>query len=325
MGTKDHMITGYFRDKRRFADLFNGICFAGKEVIQASELEDAGEDYVQTGDSAGKKKGLRRARDIKMRLRSGETLRLLALENQSQVDYTMPVRCMRYDAMEYEQQIKELKRTNRQGGRLRSGGEYLCGIRREERLMPVYTLCLYHGEEAWDGPRSLKDMMDFGEDEDRMSCFFADYPMHLLIINEEKDFEVFHTEIRQLFRALKYRKDKKGLLRLLEKEKVYSHLDMETLEVVSVLMDIPKLWANREKYRNQEEKEETGNMCQAIRELMEDAKQEGLEQGLEKNIKAFIEFAQEMRLDKAVVVQKIMEKYGFGESKSAMHVEKYWQ
>ncbi len=26
------------------------------------------------------------------------------------------------------------------------------------------TLCLYHGEEKWDGPRSLKDMMDFGAD-----------------------------------------------------------------------------------------------------------------------------------------------------------------
>lgn len=26
------------------------------------------------------------------------------------------------------------------------------------------TVCLYHGKKAWDGPRSLKDMMDFGSD-----------------------------------------------------------------------------------------------------------------------------------------------------------------
>ena len=99
-----------------------------------------------------------------MRLKSGETLKLLALENQSKVDYTMPVRCMQYDAMEYGQQMEELKKENREKGSLKTDGEFLCGMRKEDRLAPVYTLCLYHGEESWDGPRSLKDMMDFGED-----------------------------------------------------------------------------------------------------------------------------------------------------------------
>lgn len=53
--------------------------------------------------------------------------------------------------------------------------------------------------------------------------------MQLLCVNEETDFDVFHTEVRQLFRALQYRGDKKGLLQLLEKDEEYSHLDMETL------------------------------------------------------------------------------------------------
>lgn len=173
MGTKDHMITGYFRDKRRFADLFNGVCFAGRQVIQASQLEDVREDYAQTGAGTGKENRLRRECDIKMRLKSGETLRFLALENQNHVDYTMPLRCMRYDVLEYEQQIGELKKANRLNSRLKSGGEFLCGIQKGDRLAPVYTLCLYHGEEIWDGPRSLKDMREFGKDEDQMSRFFC--------------------------------------------------------------------------------------------------------------------------------------------------------
>ena len=45
--------------------------------------------------------------------------------------------------------------------RLQSGG-----ILKSDRLTPTYTLCLYHGKEIWDGPRSLKDMMDFGEDKE---------------------------------------------------------------------------------------------------------------------------------------------------------------
>lgn len=43
--------------------------------------------------------------------------------------------------------------------------------------MPEATSCLYHGEEKQNGPRSLKDMMDFGSDADGMSRFFKDYPL----------------------------------------------------------------------------------------------------------------------------------------------------
>ena len=48
------------------------------------------------------------------------------------------------------------------------------------------TLCLYHGEEKWDGPRSLKDMMDFGADGKRQKWedYFADYPMRIVCADE---------------------------------------------------------------------------------------------------------------------------------------------
>lgn len=125
-------------------------------------------------------------------------------------------------------------------------------------------------------------MMDFGEDKDEMSCLFADYPLHILCVNEEQDFSMFHTELRQLFQAMQYRRDKKGLLQLLENNEEYQHLDLDTLEAMSVLMVIPRIWEERGKYMS--EKEEEGNMCQAIRELMEDARSEGIEQGMEQII-----------------------------------------
>lgn len=165
---------------------------------------------------------------------------------------------------------------------------------------------------------------------------FADYPLHLLCINEERDFSKFHTEIRQLFHAMQYRGDKKGLLQMVENEEEYSHLDLETLEAVSVLLDIPQIWENREKYMKENEKE-TGDMCQAIRELMEDARNEGIKQGVEQgleqgikqgvkqSLKAFIEFAQEMNLSKEDTIQKIREKYELGEEKVASYVERYWE
>lgn len=163
MGKRNTAMCSFLSSRRRFADLFNGIFFGGRQLIQAADLQEASEQYAALGDNPSE-----RTRDIKMLLNTGETLRILALENQNRVDYTLPYRCMQYDSLEY-------------GKQLRTSEEWLCGITKKDRLAPVYTICLYHGEEPWDGPYALRDMVDFGEDRDGMGKFFADYPLRLLI------------------------------------------------------------------------------------------------------------------------------------------------
>ena len=205
MGRSDRVLKKYFRDKRRFADLFNGSLFDGEQVIKAEELEDKSETYTDDNPTEEKaEKNMQRSRDIAMRMKSGETLKLLAVENQNQVDYAMPFRCMQYDVMEYHQQLKELRKQNIEKGEFITDAEWLCKIRKTDRIAPVYTLCVYYGEDSWDGPRCLKDMMDFGNDEDDMSALFADYPMRLLCVNEKKDFSIFKTEIRQYDQRVRF-------------------------------------------------------------------------------------------------------------------------
>ena len=46
MGKYDRCMKAYLQDKRRFADLFNGSCFQGRQVIRAEDLEEASENYV---------------------------------------------------------------------------------------------------------------------------------------------------------------------------------------------------------------------------------------------------------------------------------------
>lgn len=81
--------------------------------------------------------------------------------------YIMPWRIMEYDCREYEKQIRKIQGANcRAEEQYREGiyanaGERLWRYRQEDRIAPVYTICLYHGQEKWDGPRRLKDMMDF--------------------------------------------------------------------------------------------------------------------------------------------------------------------
>lgn len=281
MGKPDTAMQSYLSDKERFANLFNRIFFQGRAVIHSRDLQDSSERYSDT-----KGQGTNRFRDIKMTLKSGEAFRILAVENQSSIDYAMPYRCMQYDSLEYGKQLKELKAFNRSQRLLQTPAERLCGISKSDRLTPVYTLCLYHGEAPWEGPVSLGNMMDFGNDGDGMSRYFADYPLRLFCVNEAERFDMFHTELQELFSAMRYRRDKRGLRKLFEENETYRHLTAETTEAMSILLKIPTLWEKREHYMNRTEKGEKYDMCQAIREWREDDKAEGRAEGtLEKTTK----------------------------------------
>lgn len=149
MGKISNSINHYLSDNRRFADLFNGICFQGKAVIRAEDLLDDSQVYYEkTGEVRRKGRGTERReriRDICKLLKTGETLRVLALENQQMIDYTMPLRCMQYDVMEYGKQLDAIRKKNKRENHLESIAEKMCGFKRTDRLVPVYTLCLYHG------------------------------------------------------------------------------------------------------------------------------------------------------------------------------------
>lgn len=143
----------------------------------------------------------------------------------------------------------------------------------------MYTLCLYHGEDEWDGPRSLQDMMKFEGEDDVFRKWFNDYPMRLYCLDEAGDFSLYRTEVGTLFRALRYRKDRPGLRKLLESDPNYRHLDKDTLEAMAILLKIPKLWEKRDKFMSKNEGREEYDMCQAIREWAEEERRIGLEEG----------------------------------------------
>ena len=241
MGKYDRCMKTYLQDKGRFADLFNGSCFQGRQVIRAEDLEEASENYVVTEEKQPGKplqKGTEIIRDVKMRYRSGMILQVLAVENQSYIDYGMPVRCMGYDAAEYSRQLKERKQKRRLLARHKEEhkkelkttiDEKLSGILRSDRLHPVYTICLYSGEEPWDGPRKLSDMMEFDPEDENLRVLFEEYHLHLFCINEQNGFDTFRSGLRHLFRAMNCRKDKEKMSELMKNE-AYAHLSKETWE-----------------------------------------------------------------------------------------------
>ncbi len=348
MGKVNDAMINYLKDKERFADFFNANLFEGRKVVVPEQLIDRSETYIEeykeeridgTDKNEDNKTRVKikdssttRYRDIKMQHQSGGILRILALEDQTHVDYTMPWRHMNYDSLEYGNQLRDLKRKNKERGKFSSDAEKLCGILKTDRIIPTYTLCLYHGKEFWDGPRSLKDMMDFGNDREEWEEIFADYHFHLVCINEQTDFEEYHSSLKELFQLISMREDRQALVKLVRSNSAYQRLDEETVKAASVLLGDKRLMMKQ----NQNE-EGTYNMCKALEDLFEEGRQEGkqegklegklegLQEGKRSGIIAFLELCQEFGMNRETATERLAQKFGFEKSVAERNVAKYWK
>lgn len=159
MGKENDVILDYLEVNEHFADLYNGSFFEGKNVLDPGELAEAGvvywdvepENDLPVENSDRRVRTSERRRDLKKRLKSGNWLCVLAIEHQSGVDYTMAWRHMYYDALEYKKQIKEIDACNEKKMRGQGQKYQRNGYTEKEKLVPVFTLCLYLGEEPWTG------------------------------------------------------------------------------------------------------------------------------------------------------------------------------
>ena len=336
MGKENDAILSYLRDKERFAELFNCFYFEGREVIRPQDISEASEVY----HSPAGKKGGQAIRDIKKRLVSGACLKILAVEAQNDISYIMPWRIMEYDCLEYRNQIRDVQRENQrlenqrraekgQKSVYKNAGERLGKFRRTDRIAPVYTICLYHGVEEWDGPRCLKDMMDFGredtaEDREIWERSFADYPMRLICASDFANAPAFKTSIGSVFALLPFRKDKESLKKMLNTNPVYREMDEETSITISILMEIDFI-DKKEKFREGE----GYNMCQAIQEMVDEGRMEGLREGRKlgqreehaAGIRVLIQMSRDDRVEENEIICKLKKYYLLSEEEAREALE----
>lgn len=266
MGVENNTILHYLSDKKRFADLINAEVYNGRQVINPEYLTDISTaTYAKIERNSEGKLPRRRERrgDLAMKYKDGSLYRIFVGEAQSNVHYAMPIRNIEYAAAYYKKQYDDLKREHERERDLKGVDEFLSGIKKEDRIKPVHLLWIYHGEKAWDGPRTLKDMMDFGDEKDGFSEIFRDFKPHLLCINEMECTEKYHTELRALLDMLRLVEYKTELLELIETDERFWGLDEETYEAAAILLKIGSIWEKRDKY-----KDEGGrySMCKALRD-----------------------------------------------------------
>ena len=105
----------FFSDDERYADLINGLICQGRPVVRKEDLQDLDTQTGIWNDPAiHKSKNRRRVklRDLVKKASFGVNFLVIGIENQQTIDYSLPLRCMTYEAGEYERQF-EMPTSNR--------------------------------------------------------------------------------------------------------------------------------------------------------------------------------------------------------------------
>lgn len=139
-----------------FADIVNVLLFDGKREVKEEELSETGtESQYKADDSVLHAQ----ERDVAKYWKKGKIrLALYGLENQTTIDYKMPMRILNYDGMSYRSQL----------------------LKDENEVYPVITLVLYFGtERQWKKPLSLYEMFSVPEE---LKEYINDYKINVFNI-----------------------------------------------------------------------------------------------------------------------------------------------
>ncbi len=243
---QDLALKNYFKNYTYFADFINGVLYNGQQVISASDLELDDTDVSAVNEDNFT--ALERRRDIAMRYKEKGKEVIIGIENQSIVDRNMAIRILIYDAFKYNQQLKNNRKDKR-------------------KILPIYTIVLYSGDEKWNASESLIESLDTPED---FKEYINDWKYKIIDIRdiEESCFRV--KENKLLFQCTKI---------ILEKGN-----NPEDIEEMILTKDIALVVASIVKseelynYIKIQEKEEI-HMCRSLDELKQRGIQEGLLQG----------------------------------------------
>ncbi|MBQ8815359.1 MAG: hypothetical protein IJZ85_12790 [Lachnospiraceae bacterium] len=138
MQEKDVVTIEYFEDPIRFADLINGFVFHGEQRVAPEDITELNRVITKIWRKSGWLRAQMLIRDLARQVRIRVGAVMIAVENQSDIHYAMPIRIMNADGATYEAQWKKLKRKHRLERRLKKG-EFLSGIKKTEKLRSLGT------------------------------------------------------------------------------------------------------------------------------------------------------------------------------------------
>lgn len=249
-----------------FADFINGCTYQGEQILKKENIRERKQVYTVNDQENPSSWSV--IRDVVMETEVDEglesTIVLIGVENQSNIHYSMPLKILKSDVANYMEQLERIIISHKKKKDLKSGNEYLSGFSVNDKIVPVFTYCVYWGEDEWDGPRCLKDMLDLENVPKEVCELIGDYPLNLIEVNKFEHPEYFKTDLRIVFEFLKRRGDLDSMKKyVMEHEKELEHLQEDAFDLICELSKIKGLKEIKNKFKNEKGEIE---MCRAFDE-----------------------------------------------------------
>lgn len=266
--------------------------------------------------------------DVVKKTAYGVDFVIWGLENQAKIHYAMPLRHMLGDSFSYLKEYNEIAARNKMEKEFQSSDEFLSNFKKTDRLHPVVSLCVYYGENEWDGPFCLTDMLETPE---KLKPFISDYKLNLLQLRKSGSLHFRNSDVNIVFdvsRAIYERNFEK--INTLYKDREFS---TELGVVIGAITESQKLIDHALK---SEKRGGQINMCSALEELVNEGmekgrqegklegKLEGRQEGIREGILANIRICKKFNMSKSDIIESIMQDFSLSKKEASEYVERYW-
>ena len=250
MARTDEPIKKLFKNKENFADLFNATIFQGEQIIKPDKLVEISTEDIHIKDISVQKKDTSREvsndqernkteeleitkkyRDLMMLYEDQVLQIVLGCEDQSTVDYSMPMRTMLYDALAYAKQQNDLELRQNAEGKY-----YRRKLTKNEKVLPVLTIVFYYGEKQWDGATHIHDVIQWSN-KLNLKNVVPDYKMNLIWAYGQEDIDKFKSDLQYILYLLKYKQEEDKLEKYIEEnDEKLQHMNQDTHNAIVALM-----------------------------------------------------------------------------------------
>lgn len=308
----DTILKTFWRDNDRFADLFNAALFGGEQVLNPRDLTEVDTDVSSFLKFNGHAETIQKVLDVVKKTAYGVDFVIWGLENQAKIHYAMPLLHMLGDCFSYLKEYNEIAARNRAEKGFESSDEFLSNLKKTDRLHPVVSLCVYYGENEWDGPFCLTDMLEIPE---KLKPLVSDYKMNLIEVRNSEPLRFHNPDVDTVFDVSRsiYERNFDKINTIYRDKKIPAELGV----VIGAITESQKLIDQALK-----SEKEGGqiNMCGALEELVDKGRQEGMQKGILANIRTCKNF----HISKEDTIKNIAKEFSLPEKDAIEYVEKYW-
>ena len=317
----DTILKNFWRDNHHFADLFNAALFNGEQVLKPDDLSEVDTDVSSILKFNGHAETVQKVLDVVKKTAYGIDFVIWGLENQSKIHYAMPLRHMIGDGFSYLKEYQEIAAKNRKDKNFASSDEFLSNMKKTDRLHPMISLCVYYGENPWDGPLCLMDMLEVPE---KIKPLVADYKMNLLELRTSGSLQFHNQDVNTVFDISRsiYERDYNKINTVYKDRLIASELGV----VIGAITQSQELIDHALEL---EQKGGQVNMRSALEELKREGKQEGLQEGKKEGLQegmiaGTIKTCKKFKLDQKAAIKNVMEEFSLSKEAASNYVKKYW-